>query len=58
VSDRFCYNCGLMLRWNNDYDISEEDEEFNICSMWACDNPSCGAWYEIYLDRKDKEKTN
>jgi hypothetical protein len=48
----------LILRWNNDYDIGEEDDEFNICSMWACDNPSCGAWYEIFLDRKDKEKTN
>jgi hypothetical protein len=48
----------LILRWNNDYDIGEEDDEFNICSMWACDNPSCGAWYEIFLDRKDKEKPN
>ena len=58
MSDRFCYQCGLMLRWYNDYDISEEDEEFNISSMWACDNPSCAAWYEIFLDRKDKEKPN
>ena len=58
MSYRFCYNCGLILRWNNDYDIGEEDDEFNICSMWACDNPSCLAWYEIFLDRKDKEKPN
>ena len=47
-----------MLRWNNDYDVSEEDDDFNLCSMWECTNPSCASWYEIYSDKKDKEKTN
>ena len=47
-----CFYCKKQVRWNNDYDIEDEDEEYEIVSMYQCDG--CGAWYEVYTGKKKK----
>jgi hypothetical protein len=56
-----CFTCQTKLVWQNDFDtedVGQEDSEFLIVSMYQCPENDCGAWYEIFLDRKDKEKPN
>jgi len=53
-----CFHCGADLRWNNDFDTEDENEIYNIVSMYECMNEHCKAWYEIYHDLKEKEKVN
>lgn len=50
-----CFYCGTEVRWNNDYDAEDvnEESEHEIISMYECD--SCKAWYEVYTVKKDKE---
>jgi len=52
-----CMHCGDNLRWNNDFD-TEDDDQYNIVSMYECMNEHCKAWYEIYHGLKEKETVN
>jgi len=47
-----CFYCDTEVRWNSDYDA--EDSEYEIISMYECDN--CKAWYEVYTNKKEKKK--
>ena len=51
-----CLHCGDNLRWNNDFD-TEDDDQYNIVSMYECMNEHCKAWYEIYHGLKEKKGT-
>lgn len=43
-----CYNCGGELSWNNDFDISQEnDEGFIILTILTC--KKCDALVEYYI---------
>jgi len=37
-----CLHCGDDLRWNNDFD-TEDDDQYNIVSMYECMNEQCKA---------------
>ena len=52
-----CLHCGDDPRWCNDFD-TEDDEEYNIVSMYECTNEKCKAWYEVYSGIRDEEKLN
>ena len=51
-----CFFCDTEVRWNNDYDAEDVNEELEheIISMYECDN--CKAWYEVYTNKKKKKK--
>ena len=50
-----CFYCDTEVRWNNDYDAEDvnEESEHEIISMYECDN--CKAWYEVYTSKKEKK---
>ena len=41
---------------NNDFDADDvnEESEYEIVSMYECDN--CKAWYEVYTSKKNKKE--
>ena len=47
-----CFYCNDDLIWQNDYDMEDIDPDstHNIISYYDC--KGCGAWYEIYTDKK------
>jgi hypothetical protein len=49
-----CFFCDTKVRWNNDFDAEDvnEESEHNIISYYECDN--CKAWYEVYTNKKEK----
>ncbi len=50
-----CFYCDTDVRWNNDFDADDvsEDSEYEIISMYECDNYK--AWYEVYTSKKNKK---
>ena len=51
-----CFYCNTDVRWNNDFDADDvnEESEYEIVSMYECDN--CKAWYEVYTSKKNKKE--
>ena len=51
-----CFFCNTEVRWNNDFDAEDvnPESEHNIISYYECHK--CKAWYEVYTDKKKKEK--
>ena len=47
-----CFYCNDDVIWQNDYDMEDIDPDstHNIISYYDC--KGCGAWYEIYTDKK------
>ena len=50
-----CFYCDTEVRWNNDFDAEDvnEDSEYEIINMYECDN--CKAWYEVYTSKKEEK---
>ena len=50
-----CFYCNDDVIWQNDYDMEDIDPDstHNIISYY--DWKGCGAWYEIYTDKKEKD---
>ena len=50
-----CPICGSELLWGGDHDIEEESDEYTIVSNMSCTNEKCGAFVEVYHQKKEKE---
>ena len=51
-----CFYCKSEVRWNNDFDSEDvnEDLEYLIVSMYECDK--CHAWYEVFHGEKEQDE--
>ena len=52
-----CFFCDEEVNWQNDFDVDDIDDtcQYNIVSYYQCRNDNCGAWYEVYTDKKKEE---
>ena len=45
-----CWHCKEKLIWDNDHDISDENDEYQIVTQLSC--PKCNSYIEVYLPKK------
>ena len=52
-----CFHCSEDLIWQNDFDTEDTypDSEYQIVSMYQCNNKECEAWYEVYTHKKENK---
>ncbi len=50
-----CPICGAEMIWGGDHDIEDESNEYTIVSNMSCTNEECGAFVEVYHQKKEKQ---
>jgi DNA-directed RNA polymerase subunit RPC12/RpoP len=48
-----CWHCRSEVIWSGDYDISEEDEEYDMMTELSC--PECNSIIIVYYPKEEKE---
>lgn len=49
-----CYWCkDQELKWQNDYDVSHEEEEYEINTTLEC--PKCGSFFDCWHPKQNKD---
>ena len=48
-----CWHCNTKLIWGGDYDISDEDDFYQLVTNFSC--PKCKAIVDVYYP-KDEEQ--
>jgi|TARA_R100000479_G_C6362842_1_gene193714 hypothetical protein len=48
-----CWHCNTELKWENDYDIDDENDHFCMETQLSC--PECGAFVSVYLPKQTTE---
>ncbi len=49
-----CWHCGTEIIWGGDFDISEEDPDYELETNMSC--PECGTFYLIYKPKDDEQE--